>query len=204
MSGPSDTASGTATNDPGDLSSLSTADLVARVQAGDRPALDALFARHAEPLRRWASGRLPRWARDIADTQDLVQDTLLQTFKRIERFDPERPGALDAYLRQAVMNRIRDELRRRRRREPAATLDTAHPVDGPSPFEHAVAAELADDYEQALARLRPEDREAIVGRIEMDLSHDELAETLEKPTANAARSVVVRALVRLAEEMNRG
>src|SRR2546428_405791 len=94
----------------------STVRLIERARAGDELALGQLFARHLRPLRRWASGRLPKWARSIADTDDLVQDTLLQTFKRIEAFEPRHAGALHAYLRQAVLNRIRDELRRKGRR----------------------------------------------------------------------------------------
>ena len=59
------------------------------------------------------------------------------------------------------------------------------------------------DYEEALERLKPEDREAIVGRVELGLSYDELALALEKPTADAARKTAQRALVRLAGEMRR-
>ena len=91
----------------------STFELIERARKGDQDALERLFARHLRPLQRWASGRLPKWARDLADTDDLVQDTLLQTFKRIEDFEPRRVGALQAYLRQAVLNRLRDELRRK-------------------------------------------------------------------------------------------
>ena len=58
--------------------------LLKRARAGDRQALEALTARYLPRLRRWASGRLPRWARDLADTEDLVQETVLQTFKRID------------------------------------------------------------------------------------------------------------------------
>ena len=60
---------------------------------------------------------------------------------------------------------------------------------------------MVASYEEAIARLRADDREAIVGRLELDLSYDELATVLGKPNANAARSAVVRAIVRLAEEM---
>ena len=74
--------------------------------------MDRLLARHVVPLQRWASGRLPAWARAVTDTDDLVQDTLLQTFKHISDLEPRAAGALQAYLRQAVMNRIRDEIRR--------------------------------------------------------------------------------------------
>src|SRR5438034_8500227 len=101
----------------------STVRLIERARAGDELALGQLFARHLRPLQRWASGRLPKWARDVTDTDDLVQDTLLQTFKRIEAFDPRHVGALQAYLRQAVLNRIRDELRRKARRPDRTGLD---------------------------------------------------------------------------------
>ena len=55
----------------------STFALLACVRAGDDRTLEPLFARYLPRLRRWASGRLPRWVRDAGDTQDLVQDTLL-------------------------------------------------------------------------------------------------------------------------------
>src|SRR6476659_1661901 len=145
----------------------SSVDLLERARAGDQSALNTLMARHLPRLRRWASGRLPRWARDVADTQDLVQETLLQTFKRIERFEPRGEGALQAYLRQGVLNRIRDELRRAGRRPGVAELDSQAPDLAASPLEEAIGREAADRYETALERLRPEDREAIIGRIEM-------------------------------------
>jgi hypothetical protein len=49
--------------------------LIERARAGDQEALERLFARHLKPLQRWARGRLPKWARDLADTDDLVQET---------------------------------------------------------------------------------------------------------------------------------
>src|SRR5262245_60535817 len=82
--------------------------LLERARAGDASALNILMGRYLPRLRRWASGRLPRWARDVADTQDLVQDVVLQTFKNIETFEPRSEGALQAYLRQSIVNRIRD------------------------------------------------------------------------------------------------
>jgi len=59
-------------------------------------------------------------------------------------------------------------------------------------------------YERALDRLKPEEREAIIGRVELGYSYEELAVTLDKPTADAARKTAQRALVRLAGEMKRG
>jgi RNA polymerase sigma-70 factor, ECF subfamily len=180
-----------------------TTRLLERARGGDRQALDALFARCLPRLRRWAAGRLPRWARDFADTQDLVQEAALQTFRRLEEFEPRREGALQAYLRQAVMNRIRDELRRFGRRGEAAELDSDLTGGEPSPLESAIGQETTERYERALERLRPDEREAIIARVEMGYNHEELAEALGKPTPDAARKASQRALVRLAAEMNR-
>jgi RNA polymerase sigma-70 factor (ECF subfamily) len=144
------------------------------------------MARHLPRLRRWASGRLPRWARDIADTQDLVQETLLQTFKRIDRFEARGDGALQAYLRQGVLNRIRDEFRRAGRRPANEALDSQKPDAGPSPLEEAIGRQAVERYETALQRLRAEDREAIVARIEMGFTHEQLATLLGKPRTRPA------------------
>jgi RNA polymerase sigma-70 factor (ECF subfamily) len=180
-----------------------TADLLERAHSGDRQALAQLFERHVPPLRRWAHGRLPQWARDIADTTDLVQETIVETLKHLDGFEHRGDGALEAYLRQAVINRIRNEIRKLAARGPRVELDSGLHDERASPMDAAIAGQLLDQYEAGLQRLRPEEREAVVARVEFGLSYAEIATTLNKPTANAARMTVVRALVRLAEEMRR-
>lgn len=175
--------------------------LLARARAGDQEALDRLAARYLPRMRRWASGRLPRWARDLDETDDLVQDALLATFKRLDRIDVEHEGALQAYLRQAIMNRVRDQFRHAERRPVATELDPDRAASDASPLEAAIGAEAVERYERALANLRPADRAAIVARVELDCSNEELAVVLNKPSVNAARMAVERALVRLATEM---
>jgi RNA polymerase sigma-70 factor (ECF subfamily) len=182
----------------------STFDLVERAKRGDAEALNRLFARFLPALRRWASGRLPRWTRDVMDTDDLVQETVLRSVKRIEAFESRHEGALQAYLRQAVVNRIRDEVRRKKRSPAATELDENQSDGTVSALDLAIGREAVERYEAALARLRPEEREAIIARIEMDGSYREVAQALGKPSADAARMAVSRALLRLAEEMNRG
>jgi RNA polymerase sigma factor (sigma-70 family) len=180
----------------------STFELIARLKTGDLDAREQLFARHLKPLQRFASGRLPKWARDLADTDDLVQDALMQTFKRIDDFEPRRVGALQAYLRQAVLNRIRDELRRKGRQGDAVTIDDEIAVDTvDSPLEQAIGGEAVERYERALASLKDDEREAIIARVEMGCTYQEMAEALGKPSAEAARKTAQRALVRLAAEM---
>ena len=181
----------------------STFALLERVRAGDAGALDTLLGRYLPRLRRWAKGRLPRFARDMTDTDDLVQETLLRSFKQMGRFEPTSEGALQAYLRQAVVNRIRDELRRRKRTPTSTELDSQQPDEAPSPLEEAIGREAVERYDTALSKLRNEDREAIIGRVELGMTYQELAEALKKPSAEAARKTAERALVRLAEEMKR-
>ena len=182
----------------------STFRLLDRARSGDQEALEQLFGRYLKPLQRWARGRLPGWARDLADTDDLVQDTLVRTFNKIEGFEPRRVGALQAYLRQAVLNRIRDELRRKRRQPEMSELNGLEVDRAASPVEEAIGREAVGRYEDALTRLRPEEREAIIARVEMGYTYEELADALGKPSPDAARKAAERALVRLAEEMKRG
>jgi len=181
----------------------STFHLLLRARAGDREALERLFARHLTPLKRWARGRLPQWARDLADTDDLVQDTLLQTLKHLDDFEPRRVGALQAYMRQAVLNRIRNELRRKGRQPPITDLEGIEIDATESPLEQAIGRETVERYEAALERLTADERETIIARVELGCSYEELAEALGKPTPEAARKAARRALVRLAEEMAR-
>jgi RNA polymerase sigma-70 factor (ECF subfamily) len=186
-----------------ELESESSVVLVARARNGDAPALEELCTRYLPRLQRWAHGRLPTWARGALDTHDLAQDTLAHVVRRLTEFEPQHDGAFQAYLRQALMNRVRDAIRKAHRRPAGDPLDTAHPSPSPSPLEEAIGQEAMDRYETALQRLKPGDREAIIVRIEMGLSYADAAEALGKPSPAAAHMTVSRALVRLAEEMSK-
>src|SRR5450631_3147002 len=94
------------------LSDEPTIELVVRARAGDRLAMEALLERCLPPLKRWAHGRLPAAMRGHLDTGDLVQEAALHAVGRLDQFEPRHVGAMQAYLRQSVINRIRDEVRR--------------------------------------------------------------------------------------------
>ncbi len=189
---------------PGDPEPESSLVLLRRARDGDRAAIDDLFARYLPRLQRWAHGRLPAFARGSLDTHDLVQDTFMQVLQRLDRFEPRHEGAFQGYLRQALFNRVRDEIRRVQRRGPAAPLDVEQQASDPSPLEEAIGQETLDRYEAALARLKDDDREAIILRVELGCPYSEIVTALEKPSLAAAHMAVSRALVRLAEEMSRG
>ena len=163
--------------------------LLIRAQNGDEAARNELCARYLPRLRQWAHGRLPDWARDHLDTEDIVQDTLMRSVRRLDGFTPEHDRAFCAYLCEALRNRLRDAVRRATRRPPGA------------PLELAVGEQTMRRYEAALNRLREPDRELIVGRVELGLEYAELATLMNKPSLTATRVAVSRALIRLAAEM---
>jgi len=185
----------------GDLTS--TIELLDRYKRGDNEAVSLLVERSLPPLKRWARGRLPDWARSLAETQDLVQDAVIRAIPHLKHFEARHPGALQAYLRQAIANHIRDEIRKVNSRPPIGGDLPESKVDpGPSPLERAIGRERLDRYDAALAKLRPVEREAIVARLELQQSYEEVALALGKPSADAARMLVARAVKNLIRAMD--
>jgi RNA polymerase sigma-70 factor (ECF subfamily) len=181
-----------------------TGALLQRVRRGDDEAKSDLVARYLPALQRWARGRLPRFARDLADTDDLVQVTLLRALDHVETFEPRERGAFLAYMRRILMNQIRDEVRRVQRQSARSALPEHLTAPEPSPLAQAIGAQQVETYERALDRLAPEQKEAVIMRIEFDSTWSEIATAIGSPSPNAARMLVSRALARLAEEMDAG
>ena len=180
-----------------------TIDLLERFKRGDNDAVGLLVERSLPPLRRWARGRLPGWARSLADTQDLVQDAVVRSLPHLKHFEARHPGALQAYLRQAIANHIRDEIRKVRVRPPVGgDVPEGHVDPAPTPLEHAIGRQRLERYESALARLEPEEQEAIIARLELQQSYEEVALALGKPSAAAARMAVARAVKKLIAAMD--
>lgn len=179
-------------------------DLLVKAQSGDSDALDRLLTRYLPRLQRWASGRLPSGVRTALDTGDIVQDAVINALRHINTLEIRSEGALQAYLRRAVNNRIIDLFRRAGRRPARAELPEDAPALGTSPLEAAIGAEAMANYERALSLLSDDDRQAIVLRVELGLDYEQMASQMGKPSAAAARMAVTRAIARLGDEMRRG
>jgi RNA polymerase sigma factor (sigma-70 family) len=176
--------------------------LLERARNGDREALEGLFERLSGPLRDWARGRLPRWARHSADTADIVQEALLNTFRRLDRFRPRRYLELRAYVQAAIRNRIRDEIRRARSHGVASNVEALDRLaSAVGVFDVTVESEQMRRYRAALGLLCPADQELIVGRMELGYSYEQLAAATGRPTGQAARMAIRRALVRLGQHI---
>src|SRR6185503_3182092 len=175
--------------------------LLQLVRHGDRPARERLAARYLQVLRRLAHGRLPLRARDLVDTDDLVQVTLIRALDHVEEFEPRHEGAFLAYMRRILLNQIRDEIRRVARRPARSELEGDLPALDRSPLEEAIGRETVERYEAVLDQLKEEQREAIILRLELGFTYHQIAEALGRDSPNAVRMMVTRALVRLGEQL---
>jgi RNA polymerase sigma-70 factor, ECF subfamily len=180
------------------LDLLRTQDLVLGAKQGRRDALEALLARYRPRLLRWAAGRLPHSARSLLDTGDLVQETLIRSVENIGSIEAKEPGAFEGYLRRAVLNRIRDQIRWARRRAGSEEVSESLVDQAPSPLEEAIGADVVRRYEDAMDVLSEEERQLLHLRIELDLGYDEIASIMNRPSADATRMAIQRALHKLA------
>ena len=153
---------------PGPPSPETTQALLTLARAGDDAARERLFARFLPRLELWAHRRLPTSARGLADTDDLVQVTLVRALNRIDAFEPRREE-----------------------------LDERLPTRTRSQLDDLIGAEMLARYDQGLASLPEEQREAVILRLEFGYSHAEVADALGKSSPDAARMTIARALAAL-------
>ena len=182
--------------------STSERDLLERAGRGNQSAVAELYERCASWLRNWARGRLPLEARGALDTSDLTQDALQHTFARLKWFRSRHVSTLRMYLRRAVENRIRDELRRATRRRNVIMPDEpVHPNADAPQLRQLIDDETWRSYLGGLQRLAVRDRRLIVGRVELGYNYEQLALIARLPSPDAARKALGRALVRLGQIM---
>ena len=170
-------------------------ELIRAARLGDAAAAEALFSTLHGALERYLSGRLPSPVRAVYQTDDLVQDVCARAWKGLASFDRDSPAAFWGYLRTIAHNLVIDISRRelRRREDPLAAQVMATPEDpkGCDIIELLARQEL---YERALAELDKPLREALLLRLEVGTSYEELAPLLQVPSAEAARKKLRRAL----------
>jgi len=182
-------------------SSHSTSVLIARARGGDRDAQTELFGRYLAVLKHFAHGRIPQRLRGMYDTEDVVHEALVRALKRLEKFEPKREGSFLAYLKVIVNNMIKDLGRKASRTPYEGQLHDDIPGPSPDPLDEAVTHEDVELYGRALARLSPEQRQAVVHKIEKGWAYADIAGLIGCPTPNAARMVVHRGLARITSEM---
>ncbi len=122
--------------------------------------------------------------------------------RKLNTLEVRDAGALQAYLCQALRNRLSDAYRRSHMRAVDTSVKSDLPDREPSPLEHAIGQEALERYEAGLGKLTATDREAIILRVELCYDYDEIGRMLGKSNAASARVTVSRALARLSRAMD--
>lgn len=190
-----------------------TEELLRQVQAGDRQARGALLQRHRARLRRLIALRMdPRLAARV-DPSDVVQETLAEADRRLDRYARERPLPFYPWLRQLAGDRLAEQHRKHVRAErrsvrreevgpwglpgsSALALADRILASGVSPSEGVQQEEARARVRAALAALAAPDREVLVLRYLEQLSAQEVGAVLGVSEA-AAKKRALRALQRL-------
>src|SRR5205809_4630672 len=169
----------------------SDATIVARVLQGDVDAYGELVARYRDRYAQYALHMLG----NREDAEEALQDAFTRAYRSLARCDdPDRFGA---WLFRILVNRCRTLGARRTRRAQTFVSDEGAVLDASE--EHpAERAAWREEIDRALARLRPEQREAFVLKYVEDLGYDEMSQ-LTGVGVSALKMRVMRACERLRE-----
>jgi RNA polymerase sigma-70 factor (ECF subfamily) len=171
---------------------------VARARAGDTEAFRVLVERHSRPLFRLAF----RMTGNEQDAEDVVQETLLRAFRKMEKFD-ER-ASFRTWLHRITVNCSLDVVRARKRRSEnlgAADPDAEDPLQslpapGPTPDRVAMSEQARGRIAEAMEELSASERTAFVLRHFEGMCIEEVGRVLGcRP--GAARHSVFRAVQKL-------
>jgi RNA polymerase sigma-70 factor (ECF subfamily) len=169
--------------------SRSDADLIEAWQRGDEEAAADLVRRHAAPLARFLAS-----AGAGEEVEDLVQETFLRAFRRIETF--KGASSFRTWMMTIGSNLLKDSWRRRVRR-PVVSLEDRNLVDESSdPQGEAVAGDLAKRLGAGVQRLPRMQRDVFLLRAQQDMEYEEIAAALDT-TTGAARVHYHHAVKRL-------
>jgi RNA polymerase sigma-70 factor, ECF subfamily len=159
----------------GDASSDAT--LVNRIAAGDKLAMQALFARHRTLLYRW----LLRFVGNETIAEDLLSEVFLDVWRQAGRF--EGRSSVATWLMSIARFKALSARRRRTEAELDEKIETTVADTASDPEAALQEKNRGELLRQALTRLSPEHREVIDLVYYHEKSVDEVAEILVVPPA---------------------
>ena len=186
--------------------------LVQRFQEGDREALDELFDRYYERVRRIARIRVGPWLGGLTESDDLVQNTFAVAFQKIGEIELRDHASIIQYLSRLLETQIRGaaEYFGAQKRDPARVLPLADDAEDtipvgkePQPLDHLVSRELKELYDDCVQSLPGDQREVVVLKEYATATWPEIQRALGRPTVHAAQELYCRAQLKLAECLRR-
>ena len=161
---------------------MDDAELVRRCLRGNVGAWENIVHTHTRRIYNLCY----RFTANRQEAQDLTQEVFLRVFRTLKSFSPEQ-GTLTVWLHRVTRNLLIDHYRATRRDRLAVSLDDELPrieqkeSAATRPDRTVALGELSIAIQQALARLSPELREAIILRDLQGLEYREIAQVLDIP-----------------------
>ena len=158
--------------------------LVEGLRAGEQEAYERLLAQYQQPVY----SLVYRLLEDSSEAGDVVQEIFLKVFRHIGSFRGQ--SSLKTWIYRIAVNEAHNHRRwfsRHSRHEvgleqpqpeTGRSYRSVIPDPGRSPYEMALGAEARSFVEEALAKINPVFREAVILRDVEDLSYEEIAEVL--------------------------
>jgi len=212
--------SGPSPDSSNDTDLTKSIELVQRAQGGDPVALDRLFERYYERVRRIVRLRMGRELRRSVDSGDILQETFQVAVRSFDSFQVRDEASLINWLsklaeRQVLSAAAHHRARKRdKRREvlisdvgsrDASKAGSSMPMDlaasTTGPLEHLSAAEQTEIVEDCIRGLEEEQRELIILRDYAGASWDTVARETGRPSEAAARMAHSRAVIELAKRI---
>ncbi len=172
------------------------AELVSRVQAGDKQAFDLLVIKYQRKIMRLLS----RMIRDPAEIEDVAQEAFIKAYRALPQFRGE--SAFYTWLYRIAINTARNWLAANKRapstpsafeNEEGETFNESDVLtDGSNPESEMASRQIAETVNKAINYLPEELRNAIVMREIDGMSYEDIAESMNCPIGTV-RSRIFRA-----------
>jgi len=167
--------------------------LLTQIAAGDPAAVDAFLRRHQNMV--WGLAR--RFCRTAEDAEDATQEIFVDVWKSAERYDPT-VGSEVTFLMTIARRRLIDRARRQGRRIAPDLLEDAGTIPSPEEPDRAEQHDEVTRAKEALAQLRPEQREVLDLALGHGRTHQEISAAIGIPLGTV-KSHARRGLIRLRE-----
>jgi len=171
------------------------AELVIRVQSGDKSAFDLLVIKYQHKVMKLVS----RYIRDGSEVEDVTQEAFIKAYRALANFRGD--SAFYTWLYRIAINTAKNSLVSRGRRPPSSDIEveTAEVLDGAAslrematPERNLLRDEIANTVQKAIESL-PEDLRTAITLREIDgLSYEDIAQVMTCPIGTV-RSRIFRA-----------
>ena len=194
-------------------------DQIARARSGDRAALEDLLLAHCSFITRHIGPKIPASVRGVLSVDDVLQQTFLEAFRSVYRFQPRTPNSFRVWLKTIADCQLQNmvkALTRKKRGGEFRAINRAG-VDGENslvalvevlsgklgtPSAAAIRREAIQAVQVGIAGLPDDQRTAIQMRYLEGKSLDQTAARMGR-TPSAVRSLIHRAKQRLRETLGR-